>query len=95
MTKSARKARAFNSMPKGAACVSCRLRKVRCTGELPACGACMRTAKYRRRQPTCVYAKDAGTARVEEYPATQRAASRIAKSAQRTSSLHVASQSTD
>lgn len=60
--KAVRKPRAFNSMPKGAACVSCRTRKVRCTGELPACAACMRTAKYRKREPTCAYENDKGAA---------------------------------
>ncbi|GAA5989592.1 hypothetical protein JCM10908_000546 [Rhodotorula pacifica] len=38
-----------NPLPKGQSCASCRLRKVRCDAGIPACKACLRTARFEGR----------------------------------------------
>ncbi|GAA5899315.1 hypothetical protein JCM6882_009310 [Rhodosporidiobolus microsporus] len=47
-----------NPLAKGLACTVCRARKVRCSGEKPACRACLRTARFEGRdlsQVVCSY----------------------------------------
>ncbi|GAA5851211.1 hypothetical protein JCM8547_004168 [Rhodosporidiobolus lusitaniae] len=43
-----------NPLPKGYSCSTCRQRKVRCSGERPACRACLRTARFEGRDLTQV-----------------------------------------
>ncbi|GAA6058589.1 hypothetical protein JCM10212_007028 [Sporobolomyces blumeae] len=38
-----------NPLAKGQSCITCRVRKVRCSADRPACAACLRTAKFEGR----------------------------------------------
>ncbi|SCZ88729.1 BZ3500_MvSof-1268-A1-R1_Chr10-3g03070 [Microbotryum saponariae] len=45
-------------LAKGLACARCKTRKTRCDGEKPACGACLRSARFKHRpldQVVCHY----------------------------------------
>ncbi|GAA6011966.1 hypothetical protein JCM10207_003443 [Rhodosporidiobolus poonsookiae] len=61
-----------NPLPKGQSCATCRVRKVRCSGEKPACRACLRTARFEGRDlklVVCQYDNkpcSAGTKRKEK-----------------------------
>ncbi|KAM0790116.1 hypothetical protein ACM66B_005442 [Microbotryomycetes sp. NB124-2] len=55
----------INSLPRGLSCQPCRDRRVRCDAQKPACGACLRKAKWDGRnvdaEHGCVYVKEPTT----------------------------------
>lgn len=59
------------ALPTGRACLTCRSRKVKCSGATPACLACMRTARSLHRDPfavVCRYDKVLPTTEVSQDP---------------------------
>ncbi|GAA5978139.1 hypothetical protein JCM11641_006636 [Rhodosporidiobolus odoratus] len=57
-----------NPLPKGQSCTTCRTRKVRCSGEKPACRACLRTARFEGRDVNlvvCQYDSRASTSQAK------------------------------
>ncbi|GAA6010231.1 hypothetical protein JCM11491_005402 [Sporobolomyces phaffii] len=45
-------------LPKGSSCSTCKARKVKCDAQKPACGACVRSARFKHQDPTeisCCY----------------------------------------
>jgi len=54
-------------LPKGAACSTCKVRKVRCSGASPACDACTRTARFEGRNPALVICSYTGRSRCRTH----------------------------